>query len=363
MPTPNDIIDVTPEKTARKPRRARWIGLISIILFSFIIGGAAYFGYPYWQQQQRNLEQLTAQLNKLQANQQITATQNQAELSTQQQRIATISREFSQQSSQLESAQQSLQTREKALNQQLRQAQQMVANSGTHWMVAEAEYLLRIAQQHLNLTRDLATVRYLLQQADQRLRSTQNPDWEPVRSQIAYEIASLNSVQQPDTIGIGAQLQALSAQVATLRLPNNTQSQLTKSDTTTSTETKTNLLESLWSGFQGMVRIRQHDQPIQAMIPPAQQRYLYENLRQNIQLTGLAVLRLDNRLYQTSLQQLTESLKTHFDPKDHHTQSLQTSLKALTEIDLTPKLPAIKKSLRMLYQQQQLASLTQPTTP
>ena len=350
-------------------RRTGWLlWLCTLIVFSLIMGGAAYLGYGYLQQHQQHLDTLAADIRGQHSQQQATQTVLQTqhtELAAQQQAFADLRETYSAQSTALQQAQQQVQDRETALNQQLRQAQQMVANSDTHWKVAEAEYLLRLAQQHRQLTRDLKTIRYLLQQADQRLRSTQNPDWQPVRAQIAREIASLNNIDIPDHVGISAQLQAMNAQVTALRLLQSRplaadESQDTES--TATTDAKPSLLDDLWGGFQSMVRIRKHDQPIQAMIPPAQQNYLYEHIRQQIQLTGLAVLRLDNRLYQASLQQIIARLNEYFDPNETTTRSMLASLTSLLEIDLTPKFPDIQQSLRTLLQQQQLANITNPST-
>ena len=358
----------TPEQSPIKPRRTGWLwGIFSLCLIGLLLAGTVYISYPYLQDYQHQWERLQANIRDQQAQQQATQTilqAQQAQMAAQQQAFAKQQQAYQEQRAALQQAQTQLNNREADLNQQLHQVQQMVANSGTHWKVAEADYLLRLAQQHLQLTRDLATVRHLLQRADQRLRSTQNPDWDLVRAQIAQEIVSLNSVTLPDHIGISAQLNAMSAQVATLRLPSHrTPLSSTAPETPeATTEQEPAFLDNLWQGFQSMVQIRQHEQPIQAMIPPAQQGYLYEQVRQYLQLTGLAVLRSDNRLYQASLQQLIEQLKNHFDPEDTRTRSLLASLTELIKIDLTPELPNIQQSLRTLHQQQQLASLTNPTT-
>ena len=369
MPTnDNTVQPVTSEQSPNKPRRKGGLwGIFSLCVLGLLIAGAAYVSYPYLQDYHNQWLTLQADIRDQQQQQRATQAAlqtQQAQMAAQQQAFAEQQQAYQAQSAALQQAQAQLQQREAGLIQQLRQARHMVASSGTHWIVAEADYLLRMAQQHLKLTRDLATVRHLLQQADQRLRSTQNPDWDLVRTHIAQEIASLKSVELPDHVGISAQLNAMSSQVAQLRLPSHRTPQSSTAPATpeATTEQEATLLDNLWQGFQSMVQIRQHDQPIQAMIPPAQQGYLYEQVRQYLQLTGLAVLRSDNRLYQASLQQLITQLNQHFDPEDSRTRSLLTSLTDLTTIDLTPELPNIQQSLRTLHQQQQLSNLHNQTT-
>jgi len=350
------VMDITPEEPTQPVRsRHRGVGW-AVILLGLLLIGVAYTGYYFFDRQQHTLNALTAQWQVHQRQEQQDTNQQQVlqdQLQTQQQALADLQQSFTQQRAQFEQAQQQVQVRATALKQKLQQVQQLVAHSGTHWMVAEAEYLLRIAQHHLRLTRDVATVRQLLQQADQQLANTQNPDWHTVRRQIAQEIASLHSVKRPDHAGIQAQLQALSVQVEQLRLPHAKPTQPDEVAAPTA-GASSSLLDDLWAGFQNMVRIRQHDQPIHALLPPAQQGYWYEQLRQYFQVAQLAVLRSDNALYQESLQRVMQQLSIQFDQTDQLTQTLLHSLQALSQINLRPHLPTIDQSLRQLRQQREL---------
>ncbi|RRQ21865.1 hypothetical protein D6C00_07845 [Thiohalobacter thiocyanaticus] len=73
-----------------------------------------------------------------------------------------------------------------------------VGRSQEAWVLAEAEYLLHVANQRLQLARDVDTALAALATADQRLQELANAAYLPVREQISRELGALRSVNEPE---------------------------------------------------------------------------------------------------------------------------------------------------------------------
>jgi uroporphyrin-3 C-methyltransferase len=114
------------------------------------------------------------------------------------------------------------------------------------------------------------------------------------------------------------------------------------------------LLDDLWSGFKDTVRIRVHDQPIQAMIAPQQHFFLYENLKLRLEIARLGLARHDPRLFRDNLATASDWLRRYFDPNDAAVAAMKQEVDALGDIDIAPELPDISGSLRALIARDQL---------
>src|SRR6185369_662822 len=87
----------------------------------------------------------------------------------------------------------------------------------SEWVLAESEQLLVIANNRLQLARDVRSALAALRAADAQLNQISNPTLLPVRREIAREIASLEAIDKIDVGGISLKLGSLAESVA--RLP------------------------------------------------------------------------------------------------------------------------------------------------
>ncbi len=404
---PGVVIDVTPEPEpdasateadngsggetpASSPvkRSGQALPLIVAGLSLVLVVAAIAFAYRYTRQAaddlarlNRSVEQTLAQQHALEqrlAEAQRTVTEQAQRLAAQQQKleaqeqyIAEARQQFAEQNRRLDSEREQMQQREAELRAVVSDVHKRVGTSGTQWMVAEAEYLLRLANDRLNLVRDTSTARAALALADQRLRDTGDPGWNAVREQIARDIAALDAARLPDIQGISARLAALADQVPQLKLARATLGGSPHSTSggdagTTPREQRTwqTLLDDLWAGFKQTVRIRRNDQPVQAMLPPEQQYFLYENLRLYLEAARLAAVRGDERLYHDSLNTVARWLGSYFDVHDKHTRALRDAVRELDRVKVRPALPDISGSLAALRARVKLlADLGRPIAP
>lgn len=391
-PKPGIVIDVTPDQEATaadhaepatrapadkgtKTGRGRNLALVLATVALLAVVAAGGYGYRYWSNLRLDVARLDSQLREARAQQrqlqqalseatgavstQANALNEQRAVLARQQIAADQARgAFTAREQQLAEQSLRMQQREAELRAIVADIHRRVGSSGTQWMIAESEYLLRTASNRLILARDAATARVALELADQRLQGTQNPGWAGVRAQIARDIAKLNTLQSPDIAGISTQLSALIMQVPGLRIagaPIAPERNLPERDAAApDARNWETLLDDLWSGFKDTVRISVHDQPVQAMIAPEQQFFLYENLKLHLEVARLGLARHDPRLFRDNLATASDLLGRHFDANDASVATVKQAIDALGDIDIAPEMPDISRSLRALIAQDKL---------
>ncbi len=89
------------------------------------------------------------------------------------------------------------------------------------WLLAQADFLVKLAGRKLWSNQDVTTAAALLKSADASLADMNDPSLITVRRAITDDIASLSAVSQVDYDGIILKLNQLSNQVDNLRLADN----------------------------------------------------------------------------------------------------------------------------------------------
>ena len=126
-----------------------------------------------------------------------------------------------QQATQLEEAKR----QQDALTRQLNEVQQKVATiSGTDaktWLLAQADFLVKLAGRKLWSDQDVTTAAALLKSADASLADMNDPSLITARRAITDDVASLSAISQMDYDGIILKVNQLSNQIDNLRLADN----------------------------------------------------------------------------------------------------------------------------------------------
>ena len=402
---PGVVIDVTPEQESTEPEQATTppaadtekaapevreeksgsgniLALVLALLALIAVGAAAFFGYQYWLQLRADLAAIDARLQEAQSQQQklgqaissahdavraqeTALSAQKGALAEQQAAVEQARNAFQQQEQKLAEENVNLQEREAELRAAVADVHRRVGRSGTQWMIAEAEYLLRIANDRLILARDTDSARVALGLADQRLRDTKDPGWAGVREQIARDIAKLSAFQAPDTAGISARLSALIEQIPQLKIaratigPERTLPERTGDEPgKRSWET---LLDDVWAGFKDSVRIRERDKPVSAMLAPEHQFFLYENLKLHMEAARLGLARGDQALFRDNLNVAADWLQKYFNPDDGSTAAIGSAIAEMIEIDIRPEVPDVSQSLRALQVREKLMEEVAPS--
>ena len=218
-------------------------------------------------------------------------------------------------------------------------------NRAQEYLLAEVEYLLRIAIQRVQAGGDVRTGLALMESADQTLARADDAALFPVRRALASEVAALKAVPSVDRNGMYLALAAAADQVDALSIAPAALSQAEAPEATTA--------DGMLKTLSSFITVRQRSEPIEPMLSPAESVYARQNLRLMIEQAQLAILSGDQAAWQSSLQRATEWADRHFLSSDAVTQSLVTTLAELAEQEVAPELPAVGASLSALKKVQQ----------
>jgi len=313
-------------------------------------------GYRYWQNLKADLTVMQQRINStLEQQQQLNQEIEQAsiELDQQKQSIAKQAARTAEQDEKIRQESEQLSRQTEIMQLAVDQVSQKIGRSNNQWQLAEAESLMRIANQRLSLNRDIDTAISALQQADQKLLQSGNLGLTEIRNALAEEINQLKSVNLPDITGMAATLQSLSQQVNQLK-PAGTTLTPTSGESTEDEQqagrSLDTLLEDTWNGFKQLVVVRKHEQPVSAMLPPSQQYFLYQNLQLQLETARLALLRKETIIFHSSLDTAIEWINSFFDPAEATASNMLNTLQTLKATELSPEIPNISTSLEQLSQ-------------
>ncbi|MFG1487963.1 uroporphyrinogen-III C-methyltransferase [Oceanospirillum sp. HFRX-1_2] len=328
--------------TAQKPS-GRGNAVIALSALVIALGAAAASGYTFWQQQEKTaqaLAQLSERNNQLEAQ-----LQRQAQALNSLQTLPAATNKLNQQS-------QALQQQQTQQRQNLQDLATAFANTQgpkpSDWLQAEAEYLLRLANHRLQLEGDLSGAKTLLTSADERLAKADNPALFVVRQAIANEVAELNSIDTLDQSGIYFKLSALEGQIDQLPLPMSPEERSAFRQTQLEENQEQSIWQTLWNEAKTLVVVRHRDEKITPLLPPEESLYLRHNLRLTLQQAQIALLKEEQTLFRTLLQQAYAWVETHFDQSAARTQNVVSTLKALGKQNIRQQRPDISGSLNLL---------------
>lgn len=259
---------------------------------------------------------------------------------------------------------------QKAMGQRFSVLAAMMGRSERGWTLAEVEYLLRIANQRLQLQRDRTTATQALQSADGRLRDLADPHYQGVREQIARDLDAVRALPPVDVDGLSATLSAALTQVDELPVAGShyqpaAQAGGDAAQGGATADTLAGLGKLVWKALSELFRVREHDQAVGPMLPPEREFFLRENLRLQLAAARLALLRTDQTQYRSALQTAQQWLERYFDTENAGVQQLLGRLQELAAVDVAPVMPDVSASLRLLRQQMQLSEQQQvlPVVP
>lgn len=214
------------------------------------------------------------------------------------------------------------------------------------WKLAEAEYLIRLANQRLLMEKDLIGAIQMLANADEILEQLSDPLLFNARRTLAKDIHNLKSTPSFDLEGIYLQLEALTTLAQGLPQKGHNHSQIpqTNEESIVQKEHKT-LLTELWSTLKSLVIINYHNQPITPLLPPLEYQQLVLDIQLQINVAQLALLKQESTIYHTALDHVYQTINVYFDLDSLSINNFLTSLTALQQITPSPELPLPRDSL------------------
>ena len=310
------------------------LGILALMLAA-IVGGAAYY---IWFQQQ--------ELTRAAAEARDNLAAHIKDLGGAQQRLRTAIEDDDRK---LESTGE----RQEALEHKVQGLEAKLGQDHGGWIVAETEYLLRIANRRLQLAHDVDGAIAALDAADQRLTSLADPAYLEVRRAIAQELEALRAVNQPDIAGLALKLSSLAEATSELPLVNPYKGRQPAAPAKTAAKPTglsdwRGLLATVWREIKSLVTIRREGAKAQPLLPPDQRFFLQQNLRLKIEQARLALLEGDGGVYRESLREAADWTRQYYDTESAPVSSFLQTVQQLEQGDITMKLPDISGSLRSL---------------
>ena len=345
---------MTDEKTspAPAPKKTRKVastkggrlGVVLALVALVGLGGAVYFTWQLNLQQAQSLVELRALVLKQQREESGTEVLEKtvralaAELSTQKQQSKVLLSNVDSQHKRLQS---------------------LANTSREDWVLAEAEYLLRLANQRLLVERATQGAAALLFSADNILRDLDYLDLLPVRGALGREMMALKVAGQVDREGIFLRLSALANQLQTLPLivSATAREELTeaaaKNAPNADAETSPLLAtigQNFWQAvgtFSDYIRITHEGESVEPILSPEYHFYIKQNARLMVERAQLALMREEQAIFQGSLAQ-AEFWLNKFYRQNLAKEHLGAELKALQSLVISQNLPDISASQELL---------------
>ena len=285
--------------------------------------------YPYRSVHDAERREALAQIDVV-----IKAAQNRlVELQQQQPALQENDLQRRQQLQNLSESQQQLTDKQTQLEKQLLKLESRRPND---WLLAEADYLVRMAGRKLWLERDATAAQMLLIEADNRLRDLNDASLLPLRQALTSDLAKLKELPTLDREGMVLRIGALIDNVDQLTLlginppPRNEEDAATELSDELG-DWRSNLRKS-WSAFsENFITIRRRNGNTEALISPQQTWYLKENLKTRLLQAQLAVYREQQAVYEDNLTKADKWLEQYFDPNDTVSQYMHSEIAKLLE--------------------------------
>ena len=315
-------------KSVRKPGSTNAFIYTMLFLISVAMSGALYF---LWEESEKN------------SNQQITSTQRvDQELAALKEQQLLLSEKNEEQIKNIHGYQENLRLNLTNLIKNRKHLR-------NDWLLAEAEYLIQLANHRLLLEKDVATATVALKAADARLTEVADPALLSIRKILLNDIQTLNNIPTIDLSGLSVTLSALSNNIPNLplRTPDPKTHKLNQDHKPkSSTEVKSiqNLPSAIWRDIKSLIVIRNHEKPLEPLLSPNQHFFLIQNLSLLLEQSRLALLNGHNEIYQERLAATEKWISLYFDAEHNVTRNMLASIDELQKFDIDPTLPDISST-------------------
>lgn len=268
--------------------------------------------------------------------------------------LDALSEAVSAQAAQLDAAQAAVQ----GMNQRLASAEAGVAglleeSRGPDRAVelAGAEFLVRMANERLQLFSDVRGALRALELAERQLARLDAPMLASVRQDLAADLEALRRLRLPDAVGLEARLAALQADVPALAFPDP-EAEAASDQLQENAGWWARLRHQLGQLVTVRRRVDEAD-----VLTIEDQDLLRQSVWVRLEAARLALARLDDAGWQSNLEAAGEQLDRHFDLQEAPASAMAEALDELSDVSLDVPLPDIGATA------ERLAALQRPTAP
>ncbi|MDT7024075.1 uroporphyrin-III methyltransferase [Klebsiella variicola] len=246
---------------------------------------------------------------------------------------------------------------QETLAKQLDELQQKVAvisgSDAKTWLLAQADFLVKLAGRKLWSDQDVTTAAALLKSADASLADMNDPSLIGARRAITDDIATLSAVSQVDYDGMILKVNQLANQIDNLRLADNNDDDSpmdSDSDELSSSisEWRVNLQKSWQNFMDSFITVRRRDETAVPLLAPNQDIYLRENIRSRLLVAAQAVPRHQEETWKQSLDNVSTWVRAYYDTDDATTKAFLDEVDKLSQQSITMTVPETLQSQALL---------------
>ncbi|EPM6343968.1 TPA: uroporphyrinogen-III C-methyltransferase [Vibrio parahaemolyticus] len=323
----------------KQGKRGVKLGTVAIILSIIFGGGLAYKLHEQQADYQTQIAQLQNQLEKAQASMKQELNQVKEE-TIEKATIVTHKAEvvLGQQQKSIESLQLAV--------------ADVKGRRPNDWLLAEADYLVKLAGRKLFLEHDVESATQLMESADQRIAALNDPSLVKLRKAMANDITKLRTVPLIDRDGLVLRLTALQQQVDKLPLAN---ALLPEAQVVAQHEVsedisnwQDNLMTSLKDFSENFITFRTRDGNVIPLLSPEQHFYLKENIKAKLETAIKAVYQEQGEIYTTSLTTADKWAMAFFNQDDNAVKEFNKALNQLSQQNIQVEYPAKLESQSQL---------------
>ncbi|WP_375751892.1 uroporphyrinogen-III C-methyltransferase [Vibrio sp. HN007] len=282
-----------PKPAEKQGSKGTKLATLAIVLSLFIGGGVAYMTNQQAQQYKAQVAELKSQISQLSAQLDKKLSDTSASVASNMNTLEAKSETlFNQQNESIKSLQVAI--------------SDIKGRRPNDWLLAEADYLVKLAGRKLFLDKDVESATLLMESADQRISALNDPSLVPLRKEMTKDIVSLKAVPLIDREGLAIRLTTLQQQVDELPLANAILPDAPVVETAEVSgdinDWQENLVTSLKDFSEQFITFRTRDGNVIPLLSPKQHYYLKENIKGKIENAIRAVYSENKEVYQTSLQ-------------------------------------------------------------
>ncbi|EMK6559131.1 uroporphyrinogen-III C-methyltransferase [Vibrio cholerae] len=344
QPATKKTLDSTPAQTPPPQPNSQGKKLASVALLLVLALGA---GFAYVHQQQKS--EFNNQLQAVRAELKQTRDALNAQLEQ------TVSKATSQATEITHRAETVLEQQQKSIESLQLAVADIKGRRPNDWLLAEADYLVKLAGRKLFLEHDVETATQLMESADQRIAALNDPSLTALRKSMANDITTLKNIPLIDRDGLVLRLISLQQQIDNLPLANAIlpadQPQTSQAVSENIDDWQTNLKNSLKAFADNFITFRSRDGNVIPLLSPTQHFYLRENLQAKLETAIKGVYTEQQTLYRIALDTAAQWSTSFFNPDDKAVQSFNAALAQLAEQQVQVEYPV------KLQAQQQLADV------
>ena len=231
-------------------------------------------------------------------------------------------------------------------------------NSSVELDIAEIDYLLRVANERLQLFADLDAADLALQAADVQIEALDDPIYLSVRQRIAAARQALAAVPRLDRVQLSARLGKMQSDIPGLPFPG---------DVVQRAEPELADDAGWWESFKhtmaSLVTVRRRVPEDQSMLSLEDKDYLRQGLWLQLESARLALMRSDANTYIGSLDRVGQTVERFFESTSSAVQSLLLETADLKGVNVAPPMPDISAPWTQLRQLRDSRRLLQSATP